>query len=458
MKKSTGTALAAALVLGLAGCGGGGGGGGGSGVPLLPIVNAPPPPPAPAPPAVAELKLTVEIDGSAATPDSSGKYAVAPGQLVAVKASDSAAWLGSAGGSGVTRTDVDTGTAQWISRFANPGATGAGGYKLVANASDNRSVELNFTVGTGDYGNGDYMVFAANGSRQKLHVDFDAKTYSVTDAAGDKTSGTFSMGIHGWMFTSSRVVGTNNTGFTALKDTFVGAFPFAAAFTTPVSYKTVPFVATRAFVVSPDKLDGTYDRARIEFTGAGAESAIAQIQISGGGTVMKQCNDLQIYRIENCPSGSVTTSVVAADAEPGMWTLKDATTGTLLGRFSIANVEGDKVYLSAGVAPITSSQILSVGVPAAASYAAFDSGGWTTAGTTDFSNVTPTQYTLLSTGPVPTTTLALSALTGSSPTGIRLGVSGADSYFAMRSSRIELLIGARSPSPQHGFLHIGVTF
>lgn len=457
MKKSTGTALAAALVLGLAGCGGGGGGGGGSGVPLLPIVNAPPPP-APAPPAVAELKLTVEIDGSAATPDSSGKYAVAPGQLVAVKASDSAAWLGSAGGSGVTRTDVDTGTAQWISRFANPGATGAGGYKLVANASDNRSVELNFTVGTGDYANGDYMVFAANGSRQKLHVDFDAKTYSVTDAAGDKTSGTFSLGGHQWMFTSSRVTGTNTTGFIALKDTFVGAFPFAAAFSAPVSYKTVPFVATRAFVVSPDKLDGTYDRARIELTSTGGESAIAQIQISGGGTVMKQCNDLQIYRIENCPSGSVTTSVVAADAEPGMWTLKDPTNGTLLGRFSIANVEGDKVYLSAGVAPVTSSQILSIGVPAASSYAGFDSHGWATNGALNLSNVTPTKYTLLSTNAPMTTDLALVAPSAGSPPGIRIGTATPDAYFAMRSSKLELLIGARSPSPQHGFLHIGVTF
>jgi hypothetical protein len=176
---------------------------------VLPPVGVVPTPPA----TVSELKLTVEIAGSAATPDGAGKYTVAPGQLVVVKASDSSAWLGSAQATGVTRTDVDTSATQWTSRFANPGATD-GSYKLVASASGDRSKELNFVVQTGDYRNGDYMVFAANGSRQTFSVDFDKATYSMTDAAGDKTSGTLTkpaVAGQAWGVLNSRIIGPNTS-------------------------------------------------------------------------------------------------------------------------------------------------------------------------------------------------------------------------------------------------------
>ncbi|MDQ0045133.1 hypothetical protein [Variovorax boronicumulans] len=406
------------------------------------------------------MKLTVEIAGSAATPDGAGKYTVLPGQQVVVKASDSAAWLGSAQGTGVTRTDVDTTATQWISRFANSGATD-GSFKLVASASSDRSKELNFVVRTGDYRNGDYMVFAANGSRQTLSVDFDKKTYDVTDAAGDKTSGMLvpsPPSTDAGTFQSSRNGIPNISSFQSLTDSIVGAFPFAVPFLSPVTYAGVPFVATRAFVVTQAKLDGTYDRARIEVTNAGQGSAIAQIQISGGGTVMKQCTDLHIYRIENCPPASVATSSVEADGATGLWTLKDAVTGTLLGRFGIANIDGDKVYLSAGLSPATGGQVLAIGVPAAAGYADFNAGGWATDHTLNISAVSsaPPQYSLSSTGPVLVTTLALSALAADSPTGIRSAVSGADKYFAMRSKRLDLLIGEPGKPATQGFLHVGV--
>ena len=459
MRRSIGTAFTAAMVVGLAGCGGGGGGGGG-GVPLLPIAVAPAPAPAPAPqtPAAPELKLAVEIGGSAASPDGSGNYVVVPGQLVVVKASDSAAWLGSSQSTGTTRTDVDTTTTQWASRFANSSKSAAGSYKLVANASENRSKELNFTVKTGTYGNGEYMVFAGNGSRQKLSLDLDNATYSLTDAAGDTTSGTMTPLTTppdaNWQIQSSRMTVTNASSLWISGDSIVGGFPFAKPFSAPVSYAESAFFATRALVLTQSKLDGTYDRARIEVSASGGESAIAQIQISGGGTVMKQCVDQIIYRIELCPTAKLVTSKVEADTEAGMWRLKDPTDGTLLGKFAIANVEGDKIYLSAGTSPANGNQVLAIGVPAAADFNAFSSQAWSTSGTLDMVIVSPAGYQLAN----PISTLTLSSLGSSSPLGMRAAESGADLYFAMRSKRLELLIGGRSPSPKAGFLHMGFVY
>ncbi|WP_307511867.1 hypothetical protein [Variovorax sp. W1I1] len=422
---------------------------------VLPPIGVVPTPP----PTVAELKLTVEIAGSAATPDGAGKYTVLPGQQVVVKASDSAAWLGSAQGTGVTRTDVDTTATQWISRFANSGATD-GSFKLVASASSDRSKELNFVVQPGDYRNGDYMVFAANGSRQTFSVDFDKATYSMTDAAGDKTSGTLTAGgapANAWTIANSRITGTNTSSLKPLQDSIVGAFPFAAAFSSPVTYAAAPFVATRAFVLNQAKLDGTYDRARIEITSStDRESAIAQIQISGGGAVMKQCTDLVIYRIESCPAGSVSTSSIEADGTTGLWLMKDAA-GALLGRFGIANIDGDKIYLSAGTSPATSGQVLAIGVPAATGYADFNASGWSTKGTIDLATVASPSYTL-SSAPMTAVAgpLALGTPGPSNPQGIRSAITGSDTYFAMRSRSLDLLIGARSQSATRGFLHLGV--
>jgi hypothetical protein len=223
-----------------------------------------------------------------------------------------------------------------------------------------------------------------------------------------------------------------------------------------VTYAAAPFVATRAFVLNQAKLDGTYDRARIEITSTGRESAIAQIQISSGGTVMKQCTDAVIYRIEKCPAGSVATSSIEADGSTGLWILKDTGSGALLGRFAIADIDGDKTYLSAGVSPATSSQVLAIGVPAAAGYAAFDAGGWATDSTVNISTVTATDYTLSTTGPALVTALTLAPLTADGPTGIRSATAGADTYFAMRSRSLDLLIGARSQPATQGFLHVGV--
>jgi hypothetical protein len=123
----------------------------------------------------------------------------------------------------------------------------------------------------------------------------------------------------------------------------------------------------------------------------------------------------------------------------------------LLGRFAIAQVDGENVYLSAGPAVGGASQIFAIGVPESAGYADFSSTGWSTDATLDTSSVISPQYTLSA------TVLTLAGPGGpDNPSGIRSATAGADLYFATRSKRLDVLIGGRSPSPKAGFLHLGL--
>lgn len=445
MVASVRSALAAAWVLALVGCGGGGGG---SGASSPPAVTAP------------EFALTVEVGGIAATPDLAGKYAVLPGQSVVVKANESSTWAGSDVGSGVTRTDADTSTARWASRFENPSALLSGAYRVTASTSGGRTKTVDFLVQTGDYRNGDYVVFAANGSRQALSINFDTATYTMTDAGGISTSGTLTPPVapaKDWTVQSSRIAGVNTSSLRSVRDTIVGGFPFAVPFAGAGTYAAYPFVASRAFVLTQSRLDGAYDRAHIQrLAGGGSQSTISQISISDGGKVIKFCTHATIYRIEHCPVGSVYTANVSVDTQPGMWLMRDASTGVAQGRFSVVEVEGEKVYLSAGTSPGDGSQVLGIGLPTAPRVSTFTSNGWSTNGTLDVTNATSTKYEMSMTDAgVGLLDLTLGAPGAQASVGIYPAVEAPDTYFSMRSTRLELLIGARS-SAKAGFLHVGI--
>lgn len=436
MLRSVKSAFAAALVMVLLGCGGGGG-------------SDPVP-----------LALTVEIAGTAATPDLAGKYAVRPGQSVMVKSNDVASWAGSDSGSGVTRIDVETGSARWASRFRNSSAVLSGAYKLTASASGGRTKTVDFLVQPGDARNGDYTVFAANGSRQKLRIDYDQPDYTMTDAGGTATSGMLTAPVapaKNWTVQSSRIVGTNTASLRHLGDVIVGGFPFAEPFAAPATYAVYPFVATRAFVLTQSSLDGIYDRAYIQhLAGGGRQSAISQFAISGSGTVIRFCTDAIIYQVAHCPPASLLTRDIEADTQAGMWQMKDPATGVSQGRFSVIEVDGEKIYLSAGTSAADGSQVLTIGVPTAPGATAFTSTGWSTNGTLDVTNATSTEYKMSMTD----AGLQLLDLTrgGWAPQtsiGIYSATQAPNTFFTMRSTRIELLIGARS-SVQAGFLHVGI--
>lgn len=435
------SALVAAWVLALVGCGGGGSGG-------------EPTPPAPTVPVA--LALVVEVGGVAATPDGTGTYVVRPGRAVAVKANRVATWTGDNLGSAVTRTDTGSDALLWASRFGNPGAVVAGAYEVTARATDGSTQAIKFSVQPVDQGNGDYMVFAANGSRQTLSIDFDAATYTMTDTAGGTDSGTLSDPIApmlSWTFRSGRITGINTATFRRLGDNIVGGFPMAVPFGAAGTYATYPFIASRGLLTTQASLDGAYDRAGISYAAGGKQSTISQIGVTGGGTVLQQCVDIGIFEIANCPPASLVLSDIEADPViAGTWLLKEPGTGTVQGRFAMAQVEGENIYLSAGVSPADGSQVLRVGVPAGMADLTFGSShGWSTVGTLDVVNATPSDYNIS----LGATGLSLTRGLAMTPVGIRTATRPGQSYFTMRSQRLELLIAARN-SPAAGFLHIGV--
>jgi len=435
LQKCIKSAIAAAWILALVACGGGGGGDAGPGA----------------------LQLTVELGGTAASPDGAGSYTVHPGRAVAVKANQSVTWSGENLGSGVTRTDTGSDGSLWASRFSHPGAATAGGYQLTARTASGNTQVLKFAVQPTDPASGDYMVFAANGSRQTLSIDFDAAIYTMTDATGVSDSGKLSGPVapqRDWRFHSSRLSGPNTaTTFRRLDDSLVGAFPFAVPFSAPGQYASYPFVAARDLLTTPAGLDGAYDRAGISYAPGGKQSNISQIGISGGGTVMSQCVDLGIYQIQNCPPASVVRSDIVPDpVVANMWQLKEQGTGTVLGRFAVARIGGERIYLSAGVQASDGAQLLRIGVPAALPSPDFSSTGWSTQGTLDVSNASSTLYALSlgATG----YSINRSGSTGS-PGILVYALGPGESFFSMRSQQLELLVGARSSS-RAGFLHIGL--
>ncbi|NIM39864.1 MAG: hypothetical protein GTN84_01690 [Hydrogenophaga sp.] len=407
----------------------------------------------------AAFTLSVEVDGVAASPDASGRYVVRPGQSVAVRSNHDATWSGNDLGSGVTRTERDTGNAQWISRFANPSPGAPGSYRLTAGASGGRTLTLDFTVQTGDYRNGEYMLYAANGTRQKLTINFDTATYSTTDGTGGVESGTLTAPAGpatDWTVHSARIAGFNAASLRSLGDTIVGALPFRVPSAAPGTFAVYPFIATRAFLLSANRLDGVFNRLQIQYlTGGGRQSAISQLGVFDGGTVMKQCSHLTIHEIDTCPAASVVTSRLEPDPDnSGLWLMKHPTTNALMGRIGIAEINGEKIYLSGGASPSDGSQLLSIGLPSQTRVPTFTSSGWSTDGTLDSVVATPTTYDIdHDTGAISTHNLTLNTI---SPPGLHLLSDGTQHYFMIRSQTLELAVAARNSTLRPGFLHIGV--
>ncbi|MEJ8859103.1 hypothetical protein WKW79_31345 [Variovorax robiniae] len=445
-------ALATVTVAALAGCGGGSGGGGG----FLPVTPVPVQPPAPA---ESKVTLTVTVAGNAASPDASGNYTVAPGRNITVMASEAVEWSGSSTGDAVvTRHEISTIPTAWASRLANASKTQPGSYTLVARTADGLSKPLKFVVAAGDYRSGDYKVFGADGSRQSLTVDFDQRTFTMTDSNGVEATGALGAEDSGWFSViSDRVTGINTSVLRPFDDTILGAFPYAVPYANPVTYASYPLVASRALVTTQASLDGTYNRFRVDASPTGRDSRIGQVQISAGGTLMKQCTDNIIYRVDECPPASLVSSTVAADAESGMWSLADTATSTFQGRFAIARMGGENVYLSAGPSPSGSSQVFSIGLPETPAYTGFkSSAGGSTRHTLDVSSATATDYSYAPLGSASATQFALGGVGPSAPYGMRVAGNGPDRYFFMRSARLEAVVGSRGNANTQGFLHLGL--
>ncbi|MEJ8811879.1 hypothetical protein WKW77_12435 [Variovorax ureilyticus] len=439
----------AAMLAVVAACGGGGGGGGGA---VLPAVQTSAPTPA--------LSLTVKVNGNEAQA-SNGRYAVKPGDSIAVSSNQAVNWTPTPtpAETATPRTPSVAGTS-WTARVANLSAAAA---VLTVGASTDASHarDVVFDIAPGDARNGSYKVFATNGSRLTLTLDFDNMAYAMTDEndvtvadaiAVDPTDST------AYIFASTRVSAVAaNSRFRMTADTVVGAFPFHAP-KVLTSYAVQPFVASRALVTTQAALDGAYTRLGINLQTSTRDSNIRQSRISGGGTVLQLCNDVAITSIAACTL--LVDYTVSPGPTPGLWKVANvADPVNDWGYFAMARVAGKNVYLSAGTSPgAPNDSVFRIGLEESAAWPNLNAIGGDTSGSWGTMVYTATTYD---------TMMVRTDATGYGFAGLSLGVpsftisnlksfsAGGAYYFTAQDGTLAAVVGARS-GPAAGQIQIGL--
>ncbi|CAN7607083.1 hypothetical protein LJR161_004509 [Variovorax paradoxus] len=310
--------------------------------------------------------------------------------------------------------------------------------------------------------NGQFHVYAGNGSRQRLDINFDTKSYTVTDNLRQTTSGTFSedaLEPGTFVFASSRITSAVNTArFRVTADAIVGAFPFEKPWSNPVSYQVVPFVAARSFVTDRSQLDGNYNRLGISHNSNGiSDSQILAMRIAGGGTTLEMCFDNAIYRIESCPAVSKRTYAIAPSPDSAWTAINVAAPGDLL-QFRMARIGGENVWLSGGYTNAAPDvHVFRVGLPDSANWpriryvGASTEGSW---GTNVFDATTSLRSAITPEGVSGDLNLPFASIGG--PQGIRiLNVAGPKKYYAIQNGVLSIIVGTRNPETQ-GYIQVNL--
>ncbi|WP_296782647.1 hypothetical protein [Variovorax sp.] len=304
---------------------------------------------------MSSLKLEYRINGQGPTSLTQSQTVVLlAGDTVEISAGQDVSWSGaSSTPSSVTVSDLQTTPRKWsgqISSTVDDSVRYTITAKLVG-ASASSKINLELRINAQDRRNGDYQVFATNGTRQTLKLDFDRKTYRMTDAAGVAESGVIGLDATAsgtFVFSSARTGGSiNNARFRvslAPDYVVVGAYPFAM----PGGTAAVrPFVASRAPIKSPADLDGSFNGLGISMVGTTPDSSINNLRISGRGTTLYDCTDDRIYNTNFCPLGSLKTYSVTKGVTDGVWRAVNNADSSDVRNFSVVKFDDDRVYLEA---------------------------------------------------------------------------------------------------------------
>ncbi len=409
------------------------------------------------------LSVAVKVNGNDVQANN-GRYTVKPGDSVAVTSNLTVTWTTTAAPASTTAPRTPTATStSWTAQVANLSATAAT-LTLNASADASRTRDLVFDVAAGDARNGSYKVFATNGSRQALTLDFNNMAYTMTDDNNVSVSDVLTVDptdSTAYVFKNTRVATTAaNSRFRTTTDTVVGAFPFYQP-KVLTSYAVQPFVASRAPVTTQASLDGAYTRLGIngmQGTTAG-DSNIRQIRISNGGTLLQICNDVGITSIAACSTTPVDYTV-SPGPTPDLWKSANvADPANDWGYFSIVKVAGQNVYLSAGQG-LTASDNASfrIGFAESATWPNLSAIGGDTTGSWGTMLYTASTYdTTMTRADGTSYTYASVGLTSSSASFANLkgfAVGGA-SYFTALNGTLAAVVGARNGTAT-GKIQIGL--
>lgn len=421
-----------AAFAGLVGCGGGGGGGD----------------------STPTLTTTVTINGAAAVANAAGQFVTQPGDTVEITPSQGSDWTTTASdGAALSLRNPSVSSTKWTAQILN-GATGAATYTVSAKATANAGLTKAtvLSVAGGDARNGTYRVYAASALQYLLTFDFNANVYTLANADGTgPVSDTFASDASEpgtYLFKSDRITSNTNTSrFRVTTDAIVGAFPFTDPVATGTVYAVKPFLAARKLVTVAAELDGLYNRLGIQRTASSELSQITQTQFSVGGTVYKLCNDNTIYNIANCPPASLITYTVATTDVSGVWLITNVADATDSGRFAMARIGDQNVYLSAGATLSTPGRyVLRVGVQdtpvwttTAVGYGSSTAGSW---GRVNFTSTGNTRNAVGTDGTASSSTNVFNGMGATAPAGMRQIPAGASSYFAAYNGKLFAIVGA----------------
>lgn len=423
--------VCAAAFAALVGCGGGGGGGD------------------------TGLTTTVTINGAAAVANAAGQYVTQPGDTVEITPSQGADWTTAASdGAAVSLRNPNVSATKWTAQILN-GATGAATYTVSAKATANAGLTKAtvFSIAGGDARNGTYRVYSASALQYLLTFDFNANVYTIANADGtEPITDTFARDPSErgatYVFKSARITSNTNTArFRVSIDSIVGAFPFSDPVATGAAYPVKPFLAVRKLVTNAAELDGLYNRLGIQRTASSESSQITQTEFSAGGTVYKLCNDSTINSIANCPPASLVTYNVAATDAPGVWQITNVVDATDSGRFVMARMYFDKVYLSAGATPSTPGRyVFRIGLEDTplwtttdVGYGSSTTGSW---GSVGFTTIGSVRSAVDPNGTATSSTNFFSSMGGTGPAGMRQVSDGTNTYFATYNRRLFTVVGA----------------
>jgi len=299
-----------------------------------------------------------------------------------------------------------------------------------------------------DAHNGTYTVFAANGKSYSLSIDFDAGTYTMS-GNGQTTQKTFTLDASG------DYVVSGDARLRLGQDIMIGAHDFGSGL--------VPFVGARTLVTNLASLAGSYDLATRNVPTAGSPTTHAGMAVISGNTLsVCQSDTGQVIVVKNCDAAS-RKDYLNLSVSGNVFT--GTTTGGEQYSFSVANVGGLKVLLSAGQAPDTSQQFR-IGLIDSAAGLTFgpplrgpsSTGEWL-AMTLSNSTNPPTYSATLASSPSTTTDSAtlVDVNSNAAPFSMLTGTDaprGADIYL-MQSSPLVVVVGNFAQTAS-GLLQIGL--
>lgn len=199
---------------------------------------------------------------------------------------------------------------------------------------------------------GDYLVFGLDGQRYAMHLDFDARKYSVSTSAGAIVgSGTVRAGA-GWGYElhDAASAGRSSAALSAFNGAVIGSLPLADGPSGAI--RQVPFVAAREFVTAQQQLSTLPMLYAYWFSaGQGANNPPPVTQTLGAaGTSMSVCAWLPPDGVSSvpCPAQGLQNLVVTPGEKAGAW--RASAPGAAPGsgeEFYVARIGEDLVYLSA---------------------------------------------------------------------------------------------------------------